>query len=143
MSGLTSSSESRHVQGAVVRPRPVGVAIASVLCWTSAVFGGLLGLAIITVQLGSGSGELSLSPALRPLVAAAIYGFAGHALFKGRVIGGSVAVGASGYLALVESQIHTRLSLAMTLGNVAIVGLVVGNWRYFWQRRSGAASREG
>lgn len=128
----SSVSEPRN-PGPSKRGLPLGLTVASAICWAFALFGALLTLAILNTNLNAGV-KKPFAPTIRPLIATGIYAYCAYGLGKRKLIAGWVAAGTAGALALVEYRVHTRLSLIMVLGNIAVVGLVLSNWRSLGRR---------
>ena len=113
-------------------PRPQGLLIASTLCWLWGVLMAFSGVALLIPAIamrGIGSG-----PALFALgfcILAIAYCVAGYLVRQLRLIGGWIAVITAGLLSVL--QLVGGATRAVGVGlvvNLAIVALVVINWRY-------------
>jgi hypothetical protein len=112
--------------------RPQGLLIASTLCWLWGILMALSGVALIIPAVavrGMASGPAFL--ALGFLVLAVAYCVAGYHVRKARLIGGWIAVVAAGLMSALQLGFGAMRTAAVGLVvNVAIVALVVWNWRH-------------
>ena len=116
----------------VARPRRLarGLLAATALCWLLGVPGALSGWALVVVTATRGTGDLDLLVMGGSLgVAATALCYGGYELWRGRQVGGRVALGAAA--ALIALHVYFSqggLTLGM-IGYVTIIALVLRQWR--------------
>ena len=119
-------------------PPSTGLLIASTLCWLWGVIVGFSGVALLIPAMavrGMGGGPLMFGVAV--CVLAVAYCVAGYMLRRARLVGGWIAIVAASLLSML--QLLTTGARALSIGllvNVALITLVVINWRYLRAPRS-------
>ena len=119
-------------------PPSTGLLIASTLCWLWGVLVGVSGVGLLNSwyevrKMGNGL----LPFAVASCVLAVAYCVAGYMLRRARLAGGWIAIVAASLLSML--QLFTTGTGAVSIGllvNVAIITLVVINWRYLRASRS-------
>jgi hypothetical protein len=117
---------------------PIGLLVASTLCWIWGVLCGLGGLALLIPALkipGLGVGAVFF--ALAFVVVGAVYCVAGYLIRRARLPGAWLALACAGIVSALELRGIAEIR-SITLGaiaglvvNVAIVLLVALHWRHF------------
>ncbi len=111
-------------------PRPKGLLVASIFCWVGGVLIGALVVSFVVSETRRANPMAMLALVWLPL--AAPYCIAGYLLGRARRSGGSLAVLTAAVVSavqLVSSGGGAILSPGL-YGNVAIILLVVLNWRH-------------